>query len=153
MQTKTWLKNSDFESCWRNMLFAIAKSLSQFTKFARGKVYIQVNLSTNQEAQKSLKNKPAWRSSIWMSINVIFTPATANGYSHNALSPFCLQRSSSKDFCTESASLRWMKGQTYKNINITYLNNSIINIMHCRYYWRIISCSIFKGGRVPLLAE
>ena len=70
------------------MLFAIVKPVSQFRKFARGKVYIEVNLSTNQEAQKSLKNKPAWRSSIWMSINVIFTPATANGYSHNALPPF-----------------------------------------------------------------
>ena len=70
------------------LIFATAKPVSQFRKFAQGEGYIEVNTSTNQEAQKGLMNKPAWRSSIWMSINVIFTPATANGYSHNALSPF-----------------------------------------------------------------
>lgn len=34
-----------------------------------------------------------WRSSICMIMNVIFTPATANGYSHVALLPHCLFRS------------------------------------------------------------
>jgi predicted membrane protein len=30
-----------------------------------------------------------WRSSICMIMNVMFTPATANGYSHVALLPHC----------------------------------------------------------------
>jgi hypothetical protein len=34
-----------------------------------------------------------WRSSICMIMNVIFTPATANGYSHVALLPHCFFRS------------------------------------------------------------
>ena len=48
-------------------------------------------------------------------MNVIFTPATAKGYSHNALSPFFLQRSSWKDFCRKRA--HWAElGAQFENI-------------------------------------
>ena len=43
-------------------------------------------------------SKPASRSSIWISMNVMLTPATANGYSHTDRSPSCFRKRSWKDF-------------------------------------------------------
>lgn len=53
------------------------------------------------------KYQPASRSSIWISMNVILTPATANGYSHTDLSPSCFRRRSWKDFYNESFNFQW----------------------------------------------
>lgn len=63
----------------------------------QGNDYI-LNKWCQMEKQSS---KPASRSSIWISINVMFTPATAKGYSHADLTPSRFRSRSWKDFCSE----------------------------------------------------
>lgn len=42
-------------------------------------------------------------------MNVIFTPAMANGYSHTDRAPSCFRRRSWKDFCMKRLCQLWMK--------------------------------------------
>ena len=72
---------------------------------------------------------PASRPSIWISMKVILTPATANGYSHTERSPTCFRRRSWKDFCTAQTSgvINWLtevKWQKY-HVMITIKSYSV----------------------------
>jgi hypothetical protein len=97
-----------------------------------------------------LNDKPAWRSSIWMSMNVIFTPATANGYSQIARSPFCLRRSSWKDFCKEkvgSKVIHWFRDNCINACHDKHLTPTSVFINQNECNWIIFNiifgCSVF----------
>lgn len=73
-------------------------------------------------------SKPASRSSIWISMNVMFTPATANGYSHKDRSPSCFRRRSWNDFCNEYPETLGLKNNNRKHICIFQSKGSYVKI-------------------------